>query len=745
MGLAAGLARAELPVIEEVEWQPFAAQATRVVGALARSGEPLSAQEQAAIDAAVAAHDVAKVQAILDARALVGIEINGEMRVRALPGEAAPLLVEQGWRSYLVKVVNQAGTTGALHALSPNALSSFEPDVDRTESGKAYRQFRKPPDQDGLWLDLAMDYSPPLTPTLSGLAVEYRLLHLYSRDRGKRDAKIAFCVGDGIGDLSQRNEVNLLFDCAPAETVHLNIKDEHGQPTTAALTIRDHQGRVYPLMAKRLEPDFFFQDQIYRQDGEVLKLPAGDYLVDMRRGPESLPVQVPLHVAPGTAPGVNYQVNRWIDPASWGWWSGDHHIHAAGCAHYLRPTQGVSPAAMLRHVAGEDLKVGGVLTWGPGFDFQKQFFCGDIDPRSTASNLLRYDVEVSLFGSHQSGHLVLLGLKEQIYPGGDSKKHWPTLGLNVLRWAKQQGAICGPAHSGNGIHVPDGKILSDQIPAFDGIGANEFIVDITHELPGPDQKLVPAIDIMSVADTNPVDELNMWYHVLNAGFRPRIAGETDFPCLTGDRVGMGRSYVKLDDKLDYAAWCHGLQRGRSYVSDGFSHLIDFHVDSRAVGDAGSELACAGPTTVRAAARVAAYLPVVPPVDPVKWTWQLEKARIGDSRKVPVEFVVNGRVVARHEIIADGTLQEIAFDTRVEMSSWLAIRILPSSHTNPVWVTIAGKPLRDRRSLEWCLKCVDQCWSQKERFIKPEELGDAVAAYEHAREVYRSRLAESASN
>ena len=48
-------------------------------------------------------------------------------------------------------------------------------------------------------------------------------------------------------------------------------------------------------------------------------------------------------------------------------------------------------------------------------------------------------------------HPVLLRLKEQMYPGGDSSQHWPTLGLNTLRWAKKQGAITGPAHSGWGL------------------------------------------------------------------------------------------------------------------------------------------------------------------------------------------------------------------------------------------------------------------------------------------------------
>ena len=36
-------------------------------------------------------------------------------------------------------------------------------------------------------------------------------------------------------------------------------------------------------------------------------------------------------------------------------------------------------------------------------------------------------------------------------------------------------------------------------------------------------------------------------------------------------------------------------------------------------------------------------------------WDLERARIGNSRKVPLELVVNGEPVARQEIEADGSI------------------------------------------------------------------------------------------
>ena len=119
---------------------------------------------------------------------------------------------------------------------------------------------------------------------------------------------------------------------------------------------------------------------------------------------------------------------------------------------------------MIRHCLGEDLKVGCNLTWGPCFDYQMQFFTGKDDEVSRYPYLLRYDIEVSGFGSHRTGHLCLLRLKERNYPGGDSNTHWPTLGLNTLRWAKKQGAITGPAHSGSGLARSQERVDSARRP-----------------------------------------------------------------------------------------------------------------------------------------------------------------------------------------------------------------------------------------------------------------------------------------
>jgi len=703
-------------------------------------GSPLTPSQRSGVEAALAetvpALAVAKLDAVLASRTLFKVSINPEMRVKVATGEAAPALVEAGWTTFLIRVSNEAGTTSALRVDSPQARRVANSPAERVR------------DQ---WLEVSLPDGPPLRKELSGLSLEYRLIQLYSRDAGQREAKLSFNVGQGTQDLGFRSEADVLFTCAPAYEVTLRVLDEHGQPTTGSLLVTDTQGHVYPAQSKRLAPDFFFHPQVYRADGESLRLPAGQYRVQFARGPESLVETETREVRPGTN-AWRFQVRRWIDLARQGWISGDHHIHAAGCAHYSKPTEGVHAPDMMRHVLGEDLKVGANLTWGPCFDYQKQFFRGVDDPVSRWPWILRYDVEVSGFGSHESGHLCLLRLREQMYPGGVSKDHWPKLGLNTLKWAKAQGALVGPAHSGWGLEVDSTELPNFTVPPFSGIGANEYIVDVTHEVPGPDGRPVPAVDFLSTVDTPFPWELNIWYHTLNAGFRTRISGETDFPCIYSERVGLGRSYVKLPERWTYEDWCEGIRVGRNYVSDGYSHLPGFSAKSGAaevqMGEAGSELRLDRASDVTFRVRVAARLDESPQsnIRERKFTehpyWHLERARLGSSRKVPVELIGNGVVVARTEVVADGTPQDLEFPVNVSRSGWYAVRILPSSHSNPIFVVVDGQPIRgSRRSLEWCLKGVEQCWSQKERFMKGAEHAQAVAAYDHARAVYRQRLEE----
>jgi hypothetical protein len=93
---------------------------------------------------------------------------------------------------------------------------------------------------------------------------------------------------------------------------------------------------------------------------------------------------------------------------------------------------------MMRQLLGESLNIGAVLTWGPCYYYQKQFFSGQDNPLSTPDRLMHYDLEVSGFPSSHAGHLVLLGLNDQDYPGTKRIEDWPTWDLPILQWGKKQ-------------------------------------------------------------------------------------------------------------------------------------------------------------------------------------------------------------------------------------------------------------------------------------------------------------------
>ena len=734
----------ELPLVDGVELQPLAAQVRRVTETLTVLGQPLPESQRVrlakALGAKSDAEGVRAIQEIFDPLCLVGIAINPESRVRSVRGPADSSLIQNGYRLFLVKVHNEAGVTAALKVTSPNAAlpyksPSFAPEPKATVSLADVRD---------RWCDVMMADDRPMAPTLSGLPLEYRIIQIYSRDAGQREARFTFDVGQGTQDLGFRSDTDILFTAAPGVPVVLDVVDEHGKPTTASFLFRDELGRVYPSMTRRLAPDFFFHPQIYRSHGEAVSLPAGEYTVEFTRGPEYLVQSRTMVVPAGPSPHhESFSLARWIDLTNWSWFSGDHHVHAAGCSHYESPTEGVGPADMMRHILGEDLKVGCVLSWGPCWYAQKKFFEGKLHSLSTPDYLMRYDIEVSGFPSSHTGHLCLIRLKEDDYPGTTRIEEWPSWDLPVLKWGKEQGGVVGFSHSGWGLQTKTKDLPNYEIPPFDGIGANEYIVDVTHD----------AVDFISSVDTPAPYELNIWYHTLNCGYRCKISGETDFPCIYGERVGLGRVYVKLEDgKLDYDKWAEGLKQGRSYVGDGLSHLINFRVNDRDLGAESNEVRLEKAGPVQVTLKVAARLDEQPtpqsqaiknrPLDQQPY-WHLERARRGQTRKVPVEIVVNGVAVATQEIEADGTIQGLEFQVPITQSSWVAARIYPSSHTNPIWVVVDDKPVRaSRRSAEWCLKSVDQCWSKKEPGIRPTEREAARQAYDFARQAFRRILDET---
>jgi hypothetical protein len=242
-------------------------------------------------------------------------------------------------------------------------------------------------------------------------------------------------------------------------------------------------------------------------------------------------------------------------------------------------------------------------------------------------------------------------------------------------------------------------------------------------------------DFISAMDTQRVPEWNCWYHVMNCGFPLKVSGETDFPCVSGSRVGQGRVYVQLGkvDHVDFAAWCRGIQKGQSYVSDGYAHALDFKVDGIAPGFGEVKRDAAGNVKVTAKVSFGKDVSLGTAIG--------GPTPVGDTRKV--ELVVNGKVVAAKDVPADDKPHDLTFDVPIERSSWVALRQFPQLHTNPVPVLVGGQPIRaSRASAQWCIGVIEQLWKVRGPGIKDDERAEADATFKKALEMYRKIAAEA---
>ena len=129
---------ARLPIVQ-VEAQPLAAQAARVAEALAYVGAPLSPADREALARGGCDGPTRPPRSRPSSirYCLLEIHINPESRVKVAPGPARAELVERGWRTFLVKVRNEAGVTAPLRVSSPQARPRVRARRARLQHGSA--------------------------------------------------------------------------------------------------------------------------------------------------------------------------------------------------------------------------------------------------------------------------------------------------------------------------------------------------------------------------------------------------------------------------------------------------------------------------------------------------------------------------------------------------------------------------------------------------------------------------------
>lgn len=495
------------------------------------------------------------------------------------------------------------------------------------------------------------------------------------------------------------------FEIRPLVPLRVKILDERGLPAAARIYLTGSDGLAYAPRGSSnrisaMSAEYFF----HAEDTFEVEMPAGDTLVEAARGQEYRLSSERVVLQPGKPAEATLRLARWTDQTQKGYWSADVHIHA----NYTSPHhQVIEPRDVRLQLSGEDLNYGNMMVANSGgaFIHDRQYFEGK-PHRFTSDRTFIYWNEENRSSAY--GHMCFLGLKklvEPFYNGFRDTPHWDDYPANfpLAQEVFDQGGAVSYAHPG-------------MIPSFEAASIKELPVDLALG-----QRT--AMDVLSNNDENATME--MWYRLLNCGFRVAISAGTDSFTNVADHyiVGAGRVYVRTGPKFDYPAWLEGFRQGRSFASNG--PVMTLEVNGKAPGDE-IRLESAGEVAVQAS--IATQTP-------------LDR----------VELIVNGRPV--HSEPA-GSKTAIEFQARVPLreSAWIALRalgprhrLIPNdtmafAHTSPVYVTVGGRPVRVADDLRFYREWVERLIARTEkspRFANPERRKEVLGLFQKALAWYRT--------
>ena len=108
-----------------------------------------------------------------------------------------------------------------------------------------------------------------------------------------------------------------------------------------------------------------------------------------------------------------------------------------------------------------------------------------------------------------------------------------------------------------------------------GVSARELPVDLA-------LGQVDALDVVSNVDE--LAAMELWYRLLNCGFRLAISAGTDSFTNVADHYtpGGGRVYVHSGNPLRYQEWVRAYKQGRSFASNG--PVVTLTVDGKEPGE-----------------------------------------------------------------------------------------------------------------------------------------------------------------
>ena len=499
----------------------------------------------------------------------------------------------------------------------------------------------------------------------------------------------------------------------PMGRISLRVLGPTGKPVAARVFVTAADGRAYvPDDAWMYADDSFtrseraFEAHYFDTPGvSEMTVPAGAVQIDVMRGFEFGFEQRRVEVVDGKTASITVQLRPNVPYEPGEWVSGDVHVHMnyAGTyrntpKHLVEQAEAENLAIVENLVVNKEQRFPDIAYFMPassvglpakGLNHGGHGEHGGmprgtespamLDPTSNLDHLLVHSQE---YHTSYWGHLGLLGLKNNLilpgyvaYPNTAAASLFPA-NANVADMAHAQGALVGYVHPLES--VPD--------PAKDDA--------LTYELPA-DVALgkVDYIEVVGFADHKSTAEV--WYRLLNCGFRLPTAAGTDFmgnyASLRGP-AGLNRVYAQMKPRpLKIEPWLESIKAGRTFATNG--PLLWFELDGKT---AGSEV-------------------------------RLEKKqevpfKVGLRSIVPLDhlqIVCNGNVVREIELKGDRQSADAAGSISLDGSGWCVLRafsdkaeypildLYPYATTSPVYVSVAGTPQRSPADAAYFVAWVDR--------------------------------------
>lgn len=518
--------------------------------------------------------------------------------------------------------------------------------------------------------------------------------------------------------------LDLPIECAAAGTLAVAISDDaSGERVAARVYCADGVGPVAPA-GVTLRRDRH-GNAWFHADGGFGLTAAGRTRIRVVRGIEYEPADLEVRVQPDADTAADVRLQRWSHMAADGWRSGDVHVHL----HYGGELSLAPEDAALAQRA-EDLHVLQMMVANCNDGariLDREFFTGTPHPLSGGDHILQWGEE---FRNSLYGHMCLFGidaLAEPICTGVAFSAHPHDAPANaaLAAAARTAGGTVSYAHP----VLEDGIDLDRVFSVARTVEAKELPVDAA-------LGRIDAVDIMSYPGKD-MDAARLWYRLLNCGLHLAATAGTDTFMNMDDSSellamhsrgfssppGGARAFVRVEGALSAEAWCAGVRRGETFVTNG--PMLDLRVAGRGIG---SELRARAGDVLRVEASAGSYAP-------------MER----------IELVVNGEAVASAAATDGGRYTRLVHEVIARESCWIALRATGPAHdlvlddalfahTSPVYVTVDGAPVARGEDaayfVEWIERLIAMTRAEG-RFASEAQMDEVLAVFRAGQAYYRA--------